>query len=230
MTNLNKPTATEPMGLRLYLVITFAYWVFTLTDGAIRMLVVLHFHNLGFGALQIAFMFLLYEVFGVITNGLGGWIASNFGLNRTMVGGGFLQVFALLMLAVDASWLTVGYVMTAMAFSGIAKDLNKMSAKSGVKLVVPKGGDADARLFKWVAVLTGSKNTLKGAGFFLGGFLLYSTGFQLAMVSMAAVLFVVYVITWWLLPGDMGTMKVKAKFSQILSKNRAINYLSAARF
>ena len=143
---------------------TGAYWAFTLTDGAIHMLVVLHFHNLGFSPLQIAFLFLFYEVFGIITNGVGGWIASHIGLNRTMITGGFLQVFALGMLTVDPSWLSVAYVMTAMALSGIAKDLNKMSAKSSVKLVVPKGEDADTRLFKWVAILTGSKNTLKGVG------------------------------------------------------------------
>ena len=176
-------------GLRTYLVVTGAYWAFTLTDGAIHMLVVLHFHNLGFSPLEIAFLFLFYEVFGIITNGLGGWIASNIGLNRTMIAGGFLQVVALGALTVDPSWLSVAYVMTAMAMSGIAKDLNKMSAKSSVKLVVPKGENADTRLFKWVAILTGSKNTLKGAGFFLGGLLLYVIGFRWAMGGMAAMLF-----------------------------------------
>ena len=149
------------MGIRVYLIITLAYWAFTLTDGAIHMLVVLHFHNLGFSPLKIAFLFLFYEIFGILTNGMGGWIASHVGLNRTMITGGFLQVFALGMLAVDPSWLTVAYVMTGMALSGIAKDLNKMSAKSSVKLVVPTGADAETRLFKWVAILTGSKNTLK---------------------------------------------------------------------
>lgn len=218
------------MGFNVYLIITLAYWAFTLTDGAIRMLVVLHFHNLGFSPLKIAFLFLFYEIFGVITNGLGGWIAAHIGLNRTMIIGGFLQVFALTMLVADPSWLTVAYIMTAMALSGIAKDLNKMSAKSSVKLVVPTGAEAESRLFKWVAVLTGSKNTLKGAGFFLGGLLLYSIGFRWAMASMAIVLFLVYCITWWLLPSDMGVTKVKAKFSQIFSKSREINILAAARF
>ena len=217
-------------GLRTYLVITGAYWAFTLTDGAIHMLVVLHFHNEGFSPLEIAFLFLFYEIFGIITNGLGGWIASHIGLNRTMITGGFLQVFALGLLTVDASWLTVPYVMTAMALSGIAKDLNKMSAKSSVKLVVPKGKNADTRLFKWVAILTGSKNTLKGAGFFLGGLLLFLIGFRWANAAMAMLLFVVYVWTWWLLPSSMGVTKVKAKFSQIFSKTREINVLSGARY
>jgi predicted MFS family arabinose efflux permease len=217
-------------GLRTYLVVTGAYWAFTLTDGAIHMLVVLHFYDLGFSPLSIAFLFLFYEVFGIITNGVGGWIASHIGLNRTMVTGGFLQVFALGMLTVDPSWLSVGYVMTAMALSGIAKDLNKMSAKSSVKLVVPKGEDADTRLFKWVAILTGSKNTLKGVGFFLGGLLLYLVGFRWAMGGMAAVLFFVYLYVWWRLPMGLGAAKAKAKFRQIFSKTREINILSGARF
>ncbi|MCB1759422.1 MAG: organoarsenical effux MFS transporter ArsJ [Gammaproteobacteria bacterium] len=217
-------------GLRTYLVVTGAYWAFTLTDGAIHMLVVLHFHNLGFSPLQIAFMFLFYEIFGIITNGVGGWIASHIGLNRTMVIGGFIQVVALGMLAVDPEWLTVAYVMSAMALSGIAKDLNKMSAKSSVKLVLPKGENADTRLFKWVAILTGSKNTLKGVGFFLGGLLLYLIGFRWAMGGMALLILLVYLYAWWVLPMGLGTSKVKAKFSQIFSKSREINILSGARY
>ncbi|MBF0471770.1 MAG: organoarsenical effux MFS transporter ArsJ [Gammaproteobacteria bacterium] len=217
-------------GLRTYLVVTGAYWAFTLTDGAIHMLVVLHFHNLGFSPLTIAFLFLFYEIFGIITNGVGGWIASHIGLNRTMIAGGFLQVVALGLLTVDPVWLSVAYVMTAMALSGIAKDLNKMSAKSSVKLLVPKGENADTRLFKWVAILTGSKNTLKGAGFFLGGLLLYVIGFRWAMGSMAAMLFVVYLYAWWALPMGMGRSKTKAKFKQIFSKTREINILSGARY
>lgn len=226
---MEKPD-TPAMGLRIYLIITLAYWAFTLTDGAIHMLVVLHFHNLGFSPLKIAFLFLFYEIFGIITNGVGGWIAAHIGLNRTMITGGFLQVFALAMLAADPSWLSVTYVMTAMALSGIAKDLNKMSAKSGVKLVAPRGENAETGLFKWVAMLTGSKNTLKGIGFFLGGLLLHVFGFQITLAAMATSLFVVYIVTWWLLPGLMGVAKTKPKFRQIFSKSREINFLSGARF
>ncbi|MBF0339960.1 MAG: organoarsenical effux MFS transporter ArsJ [Magnetococcales bacterium] len=218
------------LGFRIYLIITLAYWAFTLTDGAIHMLVVLHFHNLGFSPLAIAFLFLFYEIFGIITNGVGGWIASRIGLNRTMVIGGFLQVFALGMLAMDPSWLSVVYVMTAMALSGIAKDLNKMSAKAGVRLVTPKGADAESRLFKWAAILTGSKNTLKGAGFFLGALLLQVLGFQTTLAAMSGTLCVVYLITWWALPGSMGMSKTRAKITQIFSNSREINALSAARF
>lgn len=218
------------LGLRVYLIITLAYWAFTLTDGAIHMLVVLHFHHLGFSPLAIAMLFLFYEIFGIITNGVGGLIASRIGLNRTMIIGGFTQVFALGMLAMDPAWLTVGYVMTAMALSGIAKDLNKMSAKAGVKLVTPQGADAESKLFKWAAILTGSKNTLKGAGFFLGALLLQLFEFQVTLAALSGSLLLVYLLTWWALPADMGVAKVKAKISQIFSRNRAINVLAAARF
>ncbi|MEO5341435.1 MAG: organoarsenical effux MFS transporter ArsJ [Magnetococcus sp. MYC-9] len=223
-------TDTSTLGFRVYGIITLAYWAFTLTDGAIHMLVVLHFHHLGFSPISIAFLFLFYEIFGIITNGVGGWIATRIGLNRTMVIGGFLQVFALGMLAVDPAWLTVTYVMTAMALSGIAKDLNKMSAKAGVKLVTTQGANAEGRLFKWVAILTGSKNTLKGAGFFLGALLLQVLGFQVTLTTLSGLLFLVYLLTWWALPSSMGVAKTKAKISQIFSKNREINTLSAARF
>ncbi|MBF0098595.1 MAG: organoarsenical effux MFS transporter ArsJ [Magnetococcales bacterium] len=225
--------ATEnhpPLGFRVYLIITLAYWAFTLTDGAIHMLVVLHFHHLGFSPLSIAMLFLFYEIFGILTNGVGGWIAARLGLNRTMIIGGFLQVFALGMLAMDPAFLTVNYVMTAMALSGIAKDLNKMSAKAGVKLVTPSGPDAESRLFKWAALLTGSKNSLKGAGFFLGALLLQLLAFQVTLAVLSATLLVVYLFTWWALPAEMGVTKTKAKISQIFSHHRSINLLAAARF
>lgn len=215
-------------GLRNYFVITGAYWGFTITDGAIRMLVVLYFNQLGYAPLEIAFLFLFYEFFGVVTNLVGGWIGSRIGLNSTLFAGMALQVVALGMLAVDPSWLSVGYVMFAQALSGIAKDLNKMSAKASVKLMLPKG--EESRLFKWVAVLTGSKNSLKGGGFFLGGLLLSLYGFQSALLILASGLFLLLILTAVMLPGDIGRSKAKAKFSQILSKTPAINWLSAARF
>ena len=219
-----KPNA----GLRNYLLVTLAYWAFTITDGAIHMLVVLHFHHLGYTPLEIAFLFLFYEVFGIITNAVGGYVASRLGLNATMFLGMALQVFALSMLAVDPSWLSVPYVMFFMALSGIAKDLNKMSAKSSVKLMVPNG--SDSTLFKWVAILTGSKNSLKGAGFFLGGLLLALLGFQLTLISLASGLVLTLIFTALLLPKEMGKSKVKVKFKQLFSKTPAINRLSAARF
>ena len=218
-------------GLRQYLVITANYWAFTLTDGAIRMLVVLYFHQLGYTPFAIATLFLFYEFFGVVTNLVGGWLGARIGLNRTMQLGTALQVFALLMLTAPTSWLTVPFVMAAQALSGIAKDLNKMSAKASVKLMLPKdGGDQDSRLFRWVAILTGSKNTLKGVGYFLGGFLLAAVGFRNSLYLLAALVFIAFVATLILLPGDIGKTRAKAKFRHIFSKTPAINWLSAARF
>ena len=160
--------------VRNYALVTGAYWGFTLTDGALRMLVLLHFDRLGYTAVQIAFLFLFYEFFGIVTNLLGGWIAARSGLKVTLYGGLGLQIGALILLAMlQPQWsrlASVSYVMAAQALSGIAKDLTKMSAKSAIKVVVPEG--EDGALFKWVARLTGSKNALKGAGFFMGGVLL----------------------------------------------------------
>ena len=213
--------------VRQYLLVTGNYWAFTLTDGALRMLVVLHFHALGFSPLQIASLFLFYEFFGVVTNLLGGWLGARLGLNRTMNLGLGVQVGALLMLTVPAAMLSVPWVMAAQAFSGIAKDLNKMSAKSAIKLLVPD--DQQGKLYQWVAMLTGSKNALKGAGFFLGGALLALLGFTGAVLAMAGVLAMVWVGSLVLLKQDLGKAKSKPRFRDLLSKSRAINMLSAAR-
>jgi predicted MFS family arabinose efflux permease len=213
--------------VRQYLLITGNYWAFTLTDGALRMLVVLHFHQLGYSPLQIALLFLFYEIFGVVTNLIGGWLGARIGLNRTMNIGLALQVIALSMLLVPAVWLTVPWVMAAQALSGIAKDLNKMSAKSSIKLLVP--GDRQAALYRWVAALTGSKNALKGVGFFLGGALLTWLGFAKAVAAMALALAIVWLLSLWLLKRDLGKAKSKPRFRELLSKSRAINLLSAAR-
>lgn len=213
--------------IRQYLVVTGNYWAFTLTDGALRMLVVLHFHGLGYSPLEIALLFLFYEIFGVITNLVGGWLGAHLGLNRTMNIGLGLQVVALAMLLVPAAWLTVPWVMAAQALSGIAKDLNKMSAKSSIKLLVPE--NAQGTLYKWVAILTGSKNALKGAGFFLGGALLMWLGFAGAVAAMAIALAMVWLLSLVLLKKDLGKAKSKPKFRDIFSKSRAINILSAAR-
>jgi len=213
--------------IRQYLVITGNYWAFTLTDGALRMLVVLHFHQLGYSPLAIALLFIFYEFFGVVTNLVGGYLGARMGLNRTMNIGLFLQIVALAMLAVPAAMLTVPWVMAAQALSGIAKDLNKMSAKSGIKLLVSE--TEQGKLYQWVALLTGSKNTLKGVGFFLGGVLLMAAGFKGAVILMAVVLAVVWLASLFLLGQDLGKSKAKPKFTDILSKSRAINVLSAAR-
>ena len=213
--------------VKQYLLITGNYWAFTLTDGALRMLVVLYFYQLGYAPLDIALLFLFYELFGVITNLVGGWLGARIGLNRTMNIGLGLQIAALGMLALPQPLLTIPLVMAAQALSGIAKDLNKMSAKSAVKQLVPE--NAESALFKWVALLTGSKNTLKGVGFFLGGLLLTVLGFQGAVLSMAIALAVVWIGSLALLKRDLGKASYKPKFREIFSKSSAINWLSAAR-
>ena len=213
--------------VRQYMLVTFNYWNFTVTDGALRMLVVLHFHQLGYTPLQIASLFLFYEFFGVVTNLIGGWLGAHLGLNRTMNIGLAMQVVALLMLAVPSAYLTVPWVMLAQALSGIAKDLNKMSAKSAIKTLVP--GDKQGALYKWIAILTGSKNALKGAGFFVGGLLLATIGFKGAVVAMALLLVVVLLMSLAWLEKGMGKAKKKVKFTHLFSKSSSINILSAAR-
>lgn len=225
------------MNVRDYSLVTAAYWGFTITDGALRMLVLLHFHTLGYSPVQIAFLFLLYEFFGIVTNLFGGWIGSRVGLKPTLFGGLALQVVALTMLSfLDPEWaaaFSVGYVMASQALSGIAKDLTKMSSKSAVKLLVPsreEAADSERQLFKWVAILTGSKNALKGAGFFLGAVLLGWIGFAPSLWAMAGALFLILVVSLFTLKSDIGRSKQKVKFSQLFSKTREINILSAARF
>ena len=215
-------------GVRNYLVVTGGYWAFTVTDGAIRMLVVLYFHLLGYSPFEVALLFLFYEFFGVVTNLVGGWLGARIGLNLTMHFGMGLQVIALAMLTAPDTWLSVPYVMAAQALSGIAKDLNKMSAKASVKTLVPQG--SEDRLFKWVAVLTGSKNTLKGAGYFAGAALLELVEFRGALGILASMLALILIVTAILLPGGIGKTEAKARFSQVFSSIPAINTLSAARF
>ena len=211
-----------------YSIVTAGYWAFTVTDGAIRMLVVLYFHLLGYSPFEVAMLFLLYEFFGIVTNLVGGWLGARIGLNLTMQLGMGLQVFALAMLMVPDAWLSVTYVMLAQALSGIAKDLNKMSAKASVKTLVAR--DSHSRLFKWVALLTGSKNALKGAGFFIGAALLQWLEFRGALGVLAGSLGLVLLASLLLLPRGLGKMSSRPKFSQVFSNLPAINWLSSARF
>ena len=207
-----------------YLIVTGNYWGFTLTDGALRMLVVLHFYQLGYGAFEVALLFVLYELFGVITNLVGGWLGARVGLNRTMNIGLALQLIALAMLLVPAEALTLTWVMAAQALSGVAKDLNKMSAKSSIKSLT-----SEQALFRWVAALTGSKNALKGVGFFLGGFLLSQLGFQGAIQAMLGGLALIWLFSLILLKQDLGKAKQKTKFTEVFSDSPSINRLAAAR-
>ena len=213
-----------------FFLITFSYWFFMLTDGALRMLVLLHFHTLGFTALQLAYLFLLYEFFGMVTNLTAGWIAKKIGLNITLYSGLFLQILSLLLLTqIDKNWsitLSVIFVMATQGLSGIAKDLTKMSSKSSVKLLAP---DNNSKLFQWVSFMTGSKNAVKGFGFLLGALLLTFIGFKSSLFFMAAFLSITLILVLILLRDKLSTTKKDTKFSEVFSKNKNINYLSLGR-
>ncbi|MEP3295202.1 MAG: organoarsenical effux MFS transporter ArsJ [Pseudoruegeria sp.] len=217
-------------GLSAYFAVTAAYWAFMLTDGALRMLVLLHFHTLGFSPVQLAYLFVLYEIAGIITNLSAGWIAARFGLTSTLYAGLGLQVVALVALAqLNPSWgitASVVFVMLVQGLSGVAKDLSKMSAKSAVKVLAPKTAGG---LFKWVALLTGSKNAVKGVGFLLGAALLALIGFVPSVYGMAVVLLVVLIAVVMGMPSGLPAGRKGAKFSEVFSKNQNINWLSFAR-
>lgn len=223
-------TAEPPKGLSAYVAVTAAYWAFMLTDGALRMLVLLHFHTLGFSAVQLAYLFVLYEIAGMVTNLSAGWLAARFGLTTTLYAGLALQVGALLALSqLDPSWQiasSVIFVMVVQGLSGVAKDLAKMASKSAVKLLAPKEGDG---LFRWVAVLTGSKNAVKGLGFLLGAALLATVGFTGATLAMAAVLAAILLAVGLAMPSGLPAGRKGTKFSEVFSKSANINWLSAAR-
>ncbi len=222
-------TAPQPRGdLRNYVLVTGAYWADTLVDGATRTLVLFYFDRLGYTPLQVASLFVLYEIAGIVTNLVGGWLAARLGLKITLFMGLAVQVLALLMLGfAPASLLVVPYVMASQALSGVAKDLTKMSSKSAVKLVVPENDESS--LYRWVAILTGSKNALKGVGFFLGGALLTIFGFKVAALALAALVLIALVATSSLMHGRLGRPDKTAKFTQMFSNNRAVNVLAAAR-
>jgi MFS family permease len=213
--------------LRNYALVTGAYWADTVTDGALRILVLFYFYELGYSAFAVAMLFVFYEVFGIVTNLVGGWLAARLGLKVTLVMGLSVQLVALGMLALAPEHLlVVAYVMVAQALSGIAKDLTKMSAKSAVKLVAPGTPGA---LYRWVAILTGSKNALKGVGFFLGGVLLSTIGFAAGLGVLAALVATALVITLAAMRGDLGVPDAAARFAQMFSQSRAVNLLAAAR-
>jgi hypothetical protein len=222
--------SARPEGLSAYIAVTAAYWAFMLTDGALRMLVLLHFNALGFSPVQLAYLFLLYEVAGIVTNLSAGWIAARFGLTATLYAGLGIQVAALLALTqLDPGWsvtASVVFVMAVQGASGVAKDLAKMSSKSAVKLLAPASGDG---LFRWVALLTGSKNAVKGLGFLLGAGLLATLGFLGAVLGMAAVLAAILLAVGIAMPPGLPRGRKGAKFAEVFSKSANVNWLSAAR-
>jgi len=214
--------------LRNYVLVTGAYWADTIADGATRLLVLFTFYERGYSPLAVASLFLFYELFGIVTNLVGGWLAARLGLRFTLLAGLGTQLVALGMLALAPdSLLVVAYVMASQALSGIAKDLTKMSSKSAVKLIVP--ADASGQLYRWVAQLTGSKNALKGVGFFAGGLLLTTVGFQPALGVLMALVATALVVVLSLMRGELGRPDRTARFRGMLSNNRAVNVLAGAR-
>ena len=215
---------------RHYAIVTAAYWGFTLTDGALRMLVLLHFFRLGYSPFTLAFLFLLYEAAGIVANLIGGWLATRYGIARMLVVGLATQITGFLLLsALSPDWsvaLSLAWVVAAQGVCGVAKDLTKTASKSAIKLTA---GEASGRLFKWVAFFTGSKNAMKGAGFFLGGVLLQALGFQAALWAMAALLGLVLAGVLAFVPRLMGKRKASTSARELFAKNRGINLLAAAR-
>jgi predicted MFS family arabinose efflux permease len=213
-----------------YAIVTAAYWGFTLTDGALRMLVLLHFYRLGYSPFTLALLFLLYEFAGVFANLVGGWLATRFGIARMLAVGLITQIFGFLMLsALSPDWsatLSVIWVLAAQGVCGIAKDLTKTASKSAIKITAASG---NGQLFKWVAWFTGSKNAMKGVGFFLGGVLLDTLGFQTALTTMAGLLALVFLGVITSLPPMMGKSKASRNAKELFAKSKAINLLSAAR-
>lgn len=223
-------TSTRSEGLPAYIAVTAAYWAFMLSDGALRMLVLLHFHTLGFSPVQLAYLFVLYEVAGMATNLAAGWIAARFGLTSTLYVGLSIQILALLALTqLDPTWaigISVSFVMLVQGASGVAKDLAKMSSKSAVKILAPKNDDG---LFRWVALLTGSKNAVKGLGFLMGTALLATFGFTTAVLGMAVVLVIVLVMVLVVMPSGLPEGRKDAKFSEVFSKSPNVNWLALSR-
>nr|WP_144404686.1 organoarsenical effux MFS transporter ArsJ [Belnapia sp. F-4-1] len=217
-------------GVRNYLVVTGAYWGFTLTDGALRMLVLLHFYQLGYTPFTLAFLFLLYEAAGIFANLGGGWLAAKFGIPRMLAIGLTLQIGGLLMLsALDPTWsaaASVAWVVCAQGISGVAKDLTKTASKSAIKASSQQGA---GQLFRWVAWFTGSKNAMKGFGFFLGGFLLQAVGFRPALWLLVVLLAVALMGVLLSLPRELGKAKASKSFKELFAKNRGVNLLAGAR-
>jgi predicted MFS family arabinose efflux permease len=215
---------------RNYAIVTSAYWGFTLTDGALRMLILLHFYRLGYSPFTLAFLFLLYEAAGVVANLLGGWLATRFGISRMLIVGLVTQILGFLLLsALSPEWtaaMSVAWVVLAQGVCGVAKDLTKTASKSAIKITA---GQASGQLFKWVAWFTGSKNAMKGVGFFLGGLLLDQLGFQGALWAMAGLLGLILVGVVFSLPPMMGKSKASKSAKELFAKNRGINLLAAAR-
>lgn len=219
---------------RNYAIVTAAYWGFTLTDGALRMLVLLHFYGLGYSPFTLAFLFLLYEAAGIVANFVGGWLATRYGITRMLTVGLVTQIIGFTVLSfLDPTWsaaMSVAWVVLAQGICGVAKDLTKTASKSAIKVTADQAkNQGSGQLFEWVAWFTGSKNAMKGIGFFLGGLLLQTLGFQQALWAMAALLALVLVGVVSSLPQMMGKSKASKSAKELFAKNTGVNVLAAAR-
>lgn len=219
---------------RHYAIVTAAYWGFTLTDGALRMLVLLHFYRLGYSSVTLAFLFLLYEAAGILANLIGGWLATRYGITRMLTVGLVTQITGFTLLSLlDPGWtaaMSVAWVVASQGICGVAKDLTKTASKSAIKVTQAQAKEQGAgQLFKWVAWFTGSKNAMKGLGFFLGGLLLQTLGFQASLWAMAGLLALVLLGVATSLPTMMGKSKASKSAKELFAKNAGINALAAAR-
>jgi predicted MFS family arabinose efflux permease len=216
--------------VRHYLIVTASYWGFTLVDGALRMLVLLHFFKLGYSPFTLAFLFLLYEFAGIVANLVGGWMATRFGIPRMLAVGQALQIAGLALLsALDPGWtvaMSVAWVVAAQGIAGLAKDFTKTASKSAIKATSVEGA---GQLFKWVAYFTGSKNAMKGIGFFFGGLLLDTVGFKPALWLMATIIGAIFIAGLLSLPRQLGKAKSSRTMREFFAKSRGVNLLAAAR-
>ncbi len=215
----------QTASFRSYLLVTVCYWAFTISDGALRMLVLLHLHAQGQTAWALALLLVPYEVAGVVTNLIGGFLGARFGLKLPLILGLALQAIACGLLAVDAAMLTIAYVMMTQVLSGIAKDLTKTSAKAYVRALMPE--DRSSALFRLVAIMTGSKNTMKGLGFFAGGAMLSWCGFAHTNLGLALLLILSVGLTWSLVPRVAGRPTVRLR--SVFQQDRVMLWLCVAR-
>ena len=213
-----------------YLIVTSSYLGFTLSDGALRMLVLFYFFKLGFSSLTLALLFLLYEFAGVVANLGGGWLTTRFGIRIMLLVGLSLQIIGLIFLSLlDPSFdyiLSIIWVLAAQGISGLAKDFTKTASKSAIKSMEVDGRQG---LFYWVSWFTGSKNAMKGIGFFLGGILLTKFGFQNSLWVMAGSLGLVLLLVSFLLPKNLGTSRPSGRIKELFSKSPEVNKIALAR-
>ena len=204
--------------------IAIAYNLLTMSDGALRMIVLFHYASLGYSAFSLATVFAIYELCGIVVNLVGGALAQRLGALATLRVGLLLQATVLVIMAIPSTLPAVWIIMLLQGCAGIAKDLTKISAKSAITAL---HNHDSTTLFRAIAWLTGAKNTLKGVGFFIGGVLFVSIGIRGALLGLAIAV----------IAGALGTIglhnrTLNAKnraFQSFFSTHRAVNMLSGAR-